>query len=251
MENNINIVCIVNNENIDYIKTTLFSILINKESHIKYTIYCLSDIIYSFEFLKKINIHISIKNIDLNKIANKYEIIDKKNFKYNCVYYLDQILPEINRIIYINHELIFKKSLMEIWKLTLEKNEYLSCVSYHNELCTSLVLIDLSKIRQENLSYNYIIRLKNKTLNTKDVLNELKENIKILPLKYLIPNINELHNYYYNNNLDIKNKIEYMHNINNSLSIYYYKKPWEHYYVLYGDIWKQYYKECIYLESLK
>ena len=250
MENNINIVCIVYKENIDYIKTTLFSILINKEPHIKYTIYCLSEVEYSFEFLKKINIHISIKNINLNKIANEYEIVDKTNFKYNCMYYLDQILPDVNRIIYVNHELIFKKSLLEIWKLILEKNEYLSCVMFNREIYTNLILIDLMKIRKQNLNYNYINRLKKETLDKKNILDELKENIKFLTLKYLKPNINEIHHSYVNN-LPIKNRIENMHDINDSLSIYYWKKPWEHYYVLYGDIWKQYYKECIYLESLK
>ena len=166
------------------------------------------------------------------------------------MYYLDQILPDVNRIIYVNHELIFKKSLLEIWKLILEKNEYLSCVMFNKEIYTNLILIDLMKIRKQNLNYNYINKLKKETLDKKNILDELKENIKFLTLKYLKPNINEIHHSYVNN-LPIKNRIENMHDINDSLSIYYWKKPWEHYYVLYGDIWKQYYKECIYLESLK
>ena len=93
--------------------------------------------------------------------------------------------------------------------------------------------------------------MKSENLHKKDIINELKDHIKILSFKYLTPNINEIQNYYLYNGSTIKAKIDYINEINNSLCLCYVKKPWEHHYVLFGDIWKQYYKECIYIENLK
>lgn len=251
-KNIINIVCVIYDDNIDYIKTTLFSLIINKEQNIQYNIYCLTEIEYSFDFLRRINNHVSIKQINLNKISNEYNIKNKENFKYNCIYYLDQILPEVKRIIYINHEIIFKKSLQDIWKINLENDQYIACIGgFNREIYTNLILIDLLKIRKQDLNYDYIIRMKSENLNKKNIINELKDHIKILSFKYLTPNINEIQNYYLYNGSTIKAKIDYINEINNSLCLCYVKKPWEHHYVLFGDIWKQYYKECIYIENLK
>ena len=148
MSNNINIVCLINEENLDYIKTTLFSLIINNDSNFHYEIFCLTNINKkdekcNFEIFKKINntkIHIK----DLNEYAIKFGVQNKKDFKFNCMFYLDQIIPEnIEQIIYLSHKIIVNKSLLNLARTKLTKNEYLSVLKFNYQFYTDFTIINL------------------------------------------------------------------------------------------------------------
>lgn len=260
MSNNINIVCLVNEENLDYIKTTLFSLISNNNTNFHYEIFCLTNIDKkdekcNFEIFKKINntkIHIR----DLNEYAIKFGIQNRKDFKINCMFYLDQIIPTyIEQIIYFSHKIIVNKSLLDLAKIKLTENEYLSMLKFNYQFHTDFTIINLKIFRDKFINQKYISLLnQNKILDIDEVLEDFKDNIREISFNVMRPNLN-IDKYYMKvlqkyNHTFFQEQLNKIIGINKPSMILFINEPWKNKYVLFYDIWKQYYKECKYLESL-
>ena len=279
----INILTYVTNENIAYVKTMLYSILINKKPQTRYRVFCMEyeseKATEALSFLFQNEKNFCIRHIEIEKLIADMKLKNEKDF-YKCFKLcMNKIFNEINikiglkkhnenikkrvneegvdKIIYLNHDIIVNSDLTELFNVALESNDYVASVfqpnTSHNKMFGNMILFNAKQIINDSTFDKILIKMINDGyyLNTIEDQNELiytyvNKHIKPLSLKFNLPNI-DLTKYLYQitDQNDLKEELV---NINNPLIINYVNIPWGDNYVIYGDIWKQYYKQCMYYE---
>lgn len=277
----INILIYVTNENIAYIKTMLYSMLINKKPQTRYRIFCLEyeseKATNSLSFLFQNEKNFCIRHIEIEKLIADLKLDDEKDFNKCFKLCLNKIINEINikiglkkhnenikkrvneesvdKIIYLNHDLIINSDLTELYNINLLDDDYLGTVFYtsYNKIFGNMILFNVKRIIAESVFDKLLIKLDNDGHNLNTIENQdellytyLGKHIKPLSIKFNLPNI-DLSKHIYQTN-DIDDLKELLRDINNPLIFNYVNIPWCDSYVIYSDIWKQYYKQVLYYE---
>lgn len=243
--NSINITTILNNETKNYNFTALYSAILNKNEDSIYNIYILNN--------SKYNIEKEIKLIQKNKSSVNIKEI-KTNDKYPLLKLKKYLPKSMNKIIFLNYNIIVLKDLSELFNLSIMNKAIGGILDYNvsilkNErdfdhqsnkyINTSVLLIDLEKFKDISDETEYYF--KEQTIINKNFFNPF-----LLNYRYGLINDKDL-----NLNLDISNKKQILENvldgINNTNIIIFKKYPWENLYVIYGDLWIKYYTQFIYL----
>ena len=209
----------------------------------------MTEIECDFDFLKKIDNRIRIKYIDINKKAIDYCVVNKNYFKYNCIFYLDKLLTNENRVIFINNNILILEDLMKIWKTEFTNIHCIGYIEAAKKKYIDLLLIDLKTLRLDHTN-DKLIPLLNKKIfyDDTEIFEIYKYYIKSIDVSFSLPNIN--FQQLYHNEFKLDKKISLFKSLNKPITINYVKVPWTEKIVLYGDIWKQYYRECKYLEHI-
>ena len=242
----VNIVLILNKNNLRYNFTTLYSIIINKNSESIYNIYLLiSDVM---DIKKEITFFKSIKqNVNINQITvnDKYPLLKLKKY-----------LPSnVNKIIFLNYNTIVLTDLTQMFNIDLKhkclggvidfnigilRNERDFDYRSNTYINASVLLIDLKLFKNNDDETDYYC--KEQTLINKEYTN----NIYYLNYRYGLINDKDLLL-----NLDISNTKHMLENvldgINNTNIIIFKRYPWENEYVIYRDTWIKYYTQYLYL----
>ena len=212
---------------------SITSILENSFSHTYYIFYILIDKnTYKDENkIKFKNLEQKYERCEINIIEVSEESFKNANTKRypSATYYrllLAELIPDLNRIIYLDGDTLIYSDLSEMINLDMGNNIMLGFVdnSYHkaeefgiktyNYIVAGVLLINLKKIRKENITqkfFEFMDENKDK-LSQEDqtVINiVLNGRIGFLPPKFGIWNFNSknaviLHNNYGNKNFNIK-----------------------------------------------
>ena len=212
---------------------SMTSILENSYSHTYYIFYLLVDkATFKEENKKKLmNLEDKYERCEVYILEISRESIKNANTKRYplAAYYrllLSDLIPDLNRIIYLDGDTIIYTDLSEMYNLEMRNNVMLGFVdnSYqkaeefgirtYKYIVSGVLLINLKTIRRENISskfFEFIDKYQNKlTQEDQTVINiVLHGRIDFLPPKYGIWNFNNkdaviYHNNYENKNLGIK-----------------------------------------------
>ena len=303
----INFLIYATNENITYVKTTLYSLLINKDSTSSYRIFCLchkdDQINSQITSMFKNEKHFGINYIEVDKLIVDLNLENDYDFTKCFMFYLNRIFDEINikiglkrhneyikkrvneeclnKIIYLNHNVIIQEDMNDLWKINLSDHEYFGFIYNpfnENQIYDDVVIINVNRISNVeiktdkyekgsskkiiNSNYNSIIMKivksgieLNKIVDAKPILLEyFNECIKELDLKFGLINI-DYNKYYHvlaNSDQEINKKDLkiILNSINKPHIINFIELPWIEDHVIYQDIWKQYYKQSLYYEYI-
>ena len=212
---------------------SMTSILENSNPHTYYIFYLLVDKT-SFKNDNKIKLkHLEDKyeRCEVNILEISKDMIKNANTKRYplAAYYrllLSELIPDLNRIIYLDGDTIIYTDLTEMFNLEMGNNVMLGFVdnSYqkaeefgirtYKYIVSGVLLINLKTIRRENISaqfFEFIDKYQDKlTQEDQTVINiVLHGRIDFLPPKYGIWNFNNkdavlYHNNYENKNLGVK-----------------------------------------------
>lgn len=202
--------------------TMLFSLILNSKS--------------------KLNIYITHRhNIDKNKFKFISKFGDKVNLEFIQVNYITESeniirIPSLiseDKLIYLKCNCMVLKDLTELY------NKDVSTIAL-SQFNTAVLLLNMNY-----LSNSEFIKEAEKYINKyneKKIFDSiLGNNITHLSVKFNLPNEREiLDNMIVVDGANVLSRFE---EINNPYIISYTKIPWTIRYVLYQDIWKQYYKE--------
>ena len=212
---------------------SMTSILENSYSHTYYIFYLLVDkSTYKEDNKKKLmNLEDKYERCEVYILEISRESIKNANTKRYplAAYYrllLSDLIPDLNRIIYLDGDTIIYTDLSEMYNLEMGNNVMLGFVdnSYqkaeefgirtYKYIVSGVLLINLKTIRRENISskfFEFIDKYQDKlTQEDQTVINiVLHGRIDFLPPKYGIWNFNNkdaviYHNNYENKNLGIK-----------------------------------------------
>ena len=212
---------------------SMTSILENSYSHTYYIFYLLVDkATFKEENKKKLmNLEDKYERCEVYILEISRESIKNANTKRYplAAYYrllLSDLIPDLNRIIYLDGDTIIYTDLSEMYNLEMGNNVMLGFVdnSYqkaeefgirtYKYIVSGVLLINLKTIRRENISskfFEFIDKYQDKlTQEDQTVINiVLHGRIDFLPPKYGIWNFNNkdaviYHNNYENKNLGIK-----------------------------------------------
>ena len=212
---------------------SMTSILENSYSHTYYIFYLLVDkSTFKEENKKKLmNLEDKYERCEVYILEISRESIKNANTKRYplAAYYrllLSELIPDLNRIIYLDGDTIIYTDLSEMYNLEMGNNVMLGFVdnSYqkaeefgirtYKYIVSGVLLINLKTIRRENISskfFEFIDKYQDKlTQEDQTVINiVLHGRIDFLPPKYGIWNFNNkdaviYHNNYENKNLGIK-----------------------------------------------
>ena len=212
---------------------SMTSILENSYSHTYYIFYLLVDkATFKEENKKKLmNLEDKYERCEVYILEISRESIKNANTKRYplAAYYrllLSDLIPDLNRIIYLDGDTIIYTDLSEMYNLEMRNNVMLGFVdnSYqkaeefgirtYKYIVSGVLLINLKTIRRENISskfFEFIDKYQDKlTQEDQTVINiVLHGRIDFLPPKYGIWNFNNkdaviYHNNYENKNLGIK-----------------------------------------------
>ena len=212
---------------------SMTSILENAYSHTYYIFYLLVDKSSFKEENKKkfMNLEDKYERCEVNILEISKESIKNANTRRYplAAYYrllLSELIPDLNRIIYLDGDTIIYTDLTEMYNLEMGNNVMLGFVdnSYYKAeefgirtfkyIVSGVLLINLKTIKRENISakfFEFIDKYHNKlTQEDQTVINiVLHGRIDFLPPKYGIWNFNNkdavlYHNNYENKNLGVK-----------------------------------------------
>ena len=202
--------------------------------------------LYSLILNSKSNLNIICfhkDKIDKNKFAFcskfnvKLEFIHIQDTEDECILKLSSIL-DFDKVLYLRHNCLILKDLSELYN---QDTQTISFVKFNTEV----LLLNLSYLKEINFIKESLVHLEK--YNIKKIIEiVLKDKINYIDVKYNLPNDCEIVD-------DVRiyeSKSEYMiktfKDLNNPYIISYVNIPWTIRYVLYQDIWKQYYKQyCI------
>ena len=203
------------------------SILENAYSYTKYDFYILH------------TPNLLIENINkLKYFEKKYQkkcsinLFNMTNFKFKdarisgigtiATYYrlvLPNLLPNINKIIFLDGDTLTFDDLKEMYDINMENYYYKGFIDINirykdkidNYICAGVLLINLEKLRKDNIvnkMYIYMINNKKKLLkHDQTIINDVcHEKIGILPPKFGIFNFNSLKTLYNITKILFKNK---------------------------------------------
>jgi len=245
--------------NNDYIYPTIVaitSILENAYSYTKYDFYILFTPNLLLENINK------LKHFE-KKYQNKCSInlFNMTNFKFEnarlsghiqtiAAYYrliLPDLLPNINKIIYLDSDTLTFDDLKEMYDINMENFYYKGFLDINlrfnlnieNYICSGVLLINLENLRKDNIinkMYKYMIK-NNQNLYSHDqsLINDVcSKKIGILPAKFGIPNISNLNSLYYLTKKAYKKKKKYRYSKKELKNAYFHPsilhcigKPWK------------------------
>ena len=211
---------------------SMISILENSSRNTFYTFYLLVEKNIFKEQNKKIFLHLEKKydrcKVIIIELTNNYLSNARTNRYPKATYYrllLAKIIPNINRIIYLDGDTLVFTDLNEMYNLNMKDNIILGFVDHsykkaekfgvktYKYITCGVLLINLKKMREENISEKFLDFINNnkKNLNQEDqtVINiVLHKRIDLLPPKFGIWNFANKekvlrHNYYRNKKLGI------------------------------------------------
>lgn len=269
--NKVNVCFIADDNYIMQTSVAITSILMNKDKKSKYEVYILcsnisSDNIKKLKKLNTANFKINIIKLRANKELAQYRIKDipatpAAIYKFS----IPNILPDLDKVIYLDGDTIVKKDLYELYKKDIH-NAYVGVVKEAGglaktlyRLCTTknvfyfnsgVMLMNLKLMRSQDISEKLIDYRKNgyNELMDQDALNAiLKNHTAELPFAYntqlmfayIQDNLEKLKKYY-----KFNNRIQNTKNILDDAIIIHYsgkKKPWKNYDGYEHDLWEYYY----------
>lgn len=180
---------------------------------------------------------------------------------------LPEILPELEKVIYLDGDIIVKKDLSELFDTDLENNyvaaahdtgkiyfkhEYVK--KYPQYFNSGVMLLNLKKMREDNITQKLIQTKKaenDQNLMDQNIFNIVfADKIKIIDIrwnflcinllraknKWTISDINNLFNSNYKDFEDIKNKAVIFHYSSKD-------KPWKYSDIPFANLWFSYYKK--------
>lgn len=202
--------------------TMLFSLILNSKSKLNIYLTYRHDIDKNkFKFIDKFGDKVNLEFIQVNYISESENIIK-----------IPSLISE-DKLIYLKHNCIVLKDLTELY------NSDVSTIAL-SRFNTSVLLLNMNYLFNSKFikdSEKYI----NKYNERKIFEIVLDNDISYLSVKFNLPNEREIID-----NLSVVNSTNMLsrfEEINNPYIISYTKIHWTIRYVLYQDIWKQYYKE--------
>ena len=261
---------------------TISSILKNKNENTIYDIYILCRNVSETKKKKFMELNTDktiINNIDMNGLEDfsDYEIEGiPANQTAIYKFFIPDILNGLNRVLYLDGDIIVKKDLEELYNLDIGNNNYIAAVKDTNGLDykslresnyryfnSGVMLMNLQKMREDNLSEKLLNYRKNgyNRLMDQDTFNFiLKDSTLLLDFKYntqinaLASEIQRYKNYNLMNIKKYWNISDEVENVNNliekSVILHYTKaKPWKFYDGYGNDIWFEHYIKSPYGEE--
>ena len=224
----INISYGLNNQYIYPTLISIISILENSKNNTFYSFYLLVEKDeFKLENKLKFN-HLEEKyercNINFLELTNKnLEFAQTKRYPISAYYrlFLSELLPNINRLIYLDGDTLVLNDLTELSNLDMKNNSVLGFVDNSYEKCqnfgiktykyvtSGVLLIDLKEMRKENITKKFIAFMKENRdkLSQEDqtVINVvLHGKIDLLPPKYGMWNFVSKKSLLYHNNYENK-----------------------------------------------
>ena len=202
----------------------LYSLILNSKSNLN--IVCFhKDIIdkNKFAFCPKFNVNLEFIHIQDNEDE--------------CILKLSSLLT-FDKVLYLRYNCIILKDLSELYN---QNTPTISFVKFN----TDVLLLNLLYLKETDFIKESLIHLEK--YNIKKIIElVLKDKINYIDFKYNLPNDRKI----IDNDRIYESKSDYMiktfKDLNNPYIISYVNIPWTIRYVLYQDIWKQYYKQyCI------
>lgn len=201
-----------------------------------------------------------------NKYQNGYEIRKITSGAYLRLQ-LHKILPNVEKIIYCDVDVIFKNNLLELWNKATGDNYFLGVKGANNlsqtwnsnnnkfdywknfekntYINSGVVVMNLKKIREDNLESQWENMVNDKYFYVdQDIINIVcKNKIGFLPLKYNIPAYLDQNAILGFEKENIYEKSIVEDAINNPTIIHFAgEKPWDNPNILNGDYWVNYVK---------
>lgn len=188
---------------------TIISLIENSNKETRYDIYVLVPKNYMINNrLKLLTLEVKYKNIKINLVESEEPFVKIKNYKSNYYkLYLPSLIPNYDKIIFLNYNTMIFEDLEELFNIDLKDNYFLGFLNNDNNtynnlnltveknIKTNVLLINIKKLKENNYQKefkNLYIKYKdNKEMNEEIMINILfKDNIGILPAKYGMPNFN-------------------------------------------------------------
>ena len=184
---------------------------------------------------------------------------------------LSSLLPDVNKIIWLDGDTITLKDLSEMYKLDMSDYYYRGFLDYgfpetvkdfnvenDHYICAGVMLINLDKLRRDNMEekfYDFISENNNKLVqHDQTVINVVcYENIGILPPQYGTFNISDELVSSYVNQLKAKDKYtleEVLNARENPSVLHFVWKPWKDVNVPFSNIWFKYAKKTLYYNKI-
>lgn len=266
MSNIVNIVTFIEQAEITYTNVFLYSLIVNKKIDSKYNIYLLYKDTFDDDFT--IFIKKQYNNIEFYKIKLE-DNLTKQNYKL----YISTIkeLEQLNKVIICDNNLIIKKDLTYLFKISFKSNEILGGVldlymttlkrkynptNNRNYINISMLLVDLNKWRSLDINNKIVEYLNTNNINSQDkfietnnIINQiLNKQIRLIDFKFNLPNIPEIQKIYHILQRDNRvNLNQFMKDVRDPVIILYINLPWSTTdYILYKDIWSMYYTQYLY-----
>lgn len=198
----------IDNDHIYQTLITISSLIdsLNKETA-KYDIYILIPKGFMINNrLKILSLEVKYKNIKFNLVESEEPFVKIKHYKSNYYkIFLASLIPNYDKIIFINWNSIIFEDLEELYNTDMEDNYFLGFLNNDNKtyvdlnlkieksIKTNILLINIKKLKENNYQKEfknlYIKYKENKIMNEEIMINILyQNNIGILPAKYGMPN---------------------------------------------------------------
>ena len=239
------------------------SILENSNKDTDYEFYILLPMKFYIDNRHKLlTLEVKYKNSKIHLIQpfEKYIL----PFKLN----LFSLIPNNDKIIFLNNNTLVNKDLTDLYKTDIEdfyyagvinndKEKFSNKINLNRTIDTSVMLINLKKIRDNESMKNKLIQLYNKYQQDDLIINIIcnSDNLKILDSKYAMQNFD---------NVDLANDFnkkitnEYRYDEKEFISSYYDPvisvlncKPWENYKCEKSEIWWYYAKKSDFFDEIK
>ena len=269
--NEINICLLTDNDYIIQTCVAITSIVENKAKESFYNIYILCDMLLDDNIKKIMTLEkekIKIKIINLNSNGKYLQYAMDVPASPTAIYKfsIPKILGKLDKVLYLDGDIIVKKELCELYNYDLENN-YIGAVKDTIGLSKSLyrlfikqnvfyfnsgvLLMNLKKMRNDNVTEK-LLEYRKKEYNElmdQDALNYvLRGKVKELPFLYnmqtLVTKKNNLENLkkYYEFTNEIKNFDDI---INNAVVVHFAgsKKPWKYFGGDGYDLWMNYFRK--------
>ena len=264
---------------VNYLYITMLSMVKNAYETTYYDFYILVPSEFSAKTkkilnkIKSINKNCSINFVDVgNAFKDAYKT--KNHISYPTFYRLlaANLLKNIDKCIYLDTDIIVTDDLSDYYNTNVE-NEYLAGVKAPwycqssiqnaerlglpdtlNYINAGAILMNLKKIREDDLEKNFI-QLMDKKFDSQDqdILNyACFGKIKILPYKYnFMTKFGTDYRQYIQDNIYTQTEID--DSLRNPVIIHYADKikPWDNKNVFWGDIWWKYAKKTPFYKELK
>lgn len=256
---------------------SITSILENANENTKINVYLMHPEDFKNENKEKISsLRTKYKNfkVEFINMENKFKDAKTDARIPTASYYrlsLSSLLPDVNKIIWLDGDTITLKDLSEMYKLDMSDYYYRGFLDYGSPgtvkdfnvendhyICAGVMLINLDKLRRDNMEekfYDFISENNNKLVqHDQTVINVVcYENIGILPPQYGTFNISDELVPSYVNQLKAKDKYTFEEVLNareNPSVLHFVWKPWKDVNVPFSNIWFEYAKKTLYYDEI-
>ena len=272
----INICFLTDNGYVMQTCVAIYSLLKNRSSESKYNIYILCNDVSKknkdfFSVMNGDNFKINIIDLDFDKSFEKLDKDVPASPTAICKFQIPNILSHLDRVLYLDGDIIINKDLFELYNVDLQK-KYIGAIKDTSGLSRSLynlfikknifyfnsgvMVMDLKKMRENHISdklIDYRIHGYNDLMDQDSLNYVLNKNVLELPFMYNTQlmfstithsDVNSLKKYFH-----LSDKYSSISSILNDAYIIHYsgkKKPWKHLDGCQHDLWFEFYKKCPY-----